>query len=77
MRLILMMTALFAVFIWIAVPGLIKNKSWRELAAYSVLMVLAITVSMLYAFDVDIPNPVKNTQYYVKNAVEAMFHISY
>ena len=74
---IVVMIAFFAVLIWIEVPGLIKKKSWRELAAYSVLMVLAITVSMLYALDVDIPNPVKNTQYYVKNAVEAMFHISY
>ena len=74
---IFMMAALFAAFIWAEVPGLIKKKSWRELVAYSVLMALAITVSILYSLDVDIPNPVKNTQYYVRNAVEAMFHISY
>lgn len=74
---IVLLIAVFAVFIWVEVPDLIKKKHWRELVAYSVLMALSITVSILYALDVSVPNPVKNTQYYVKDAVEAIFHISY
>ncbi len=74
---IVFLTMAFAAVILLEVPGMIKKKYWRELAVYSVLMVLAIVISFLYAMDIDIPNPVKNTQYYVKTFVENVFGISY
>lgn len=67
----------FAAIILFEVPAMIKKKQWRELAAYSVLMVIAIVISVMYALDIKVPNPVKNTQYYVKNLTEYLFGLSY
>ena len=64
---IVLLVAAFVIVIWLEVPGLIKKKYWRELIAYSVLMTLAFVVCLLYALHVNIPNPVKNTQYYIKD----------
>jgi len=63
----------FAVILLIQVPKLIKKKYWRELLVYSVLMTLAFVMCLLYALHVDIQNPVKNTQYYIKD----LFPFSY
>lgn len=32
----------------IDIPGIIKQKKWRELAAYSVFLILGITVTVMY-----------------------------
>ena len=64
---IILLTAVFAGMVLIEVPRLAKKKYWRELAVYSILMALAFVVCLLYALHVDIPNPVKNTQYYIKD----------
>jgi uncharacterized membrane protein len=64
---IVLLIAVFAGMILIEVPRLAKKKYWRELAVYSLLMALAFAVCLLYTLHVDIPNPVKNTQYYIKN----------
>lgn len=63
----------FMFLIMCEVPGLIKNKYWKELIAFSVLMSIAFTISLLYTLGINIPNPVKNTQYFVKN----LMHLSY
>ena len=64
---IFLLIAAFAVIILIEVPDLIKKKHWRELAVYSVLMTLAFVICLMYVLDIDVPNPVKNTQYYIKS----------
>ncbi len=74
---IVFMFAAFAVLIILEAPGMIKKKQWRELTAYSVLMLLAIVISVLYLKHIQIPNPVKNTQYYVKDVFENLFGFSY
>jgi uncharacterized membrane protein (DUF2068 family) len=71
-----LMLAAFAVLIMLEAPGLIKKKQWRELAAYSTLMIIAIVISVLYTQHIDVPNPVKNTQYYMKNIFEYLFNLS-
>ncbi len=74
---IILMFAAFAGLIMLEAPGLIKKKQWRELAAYSALMLIAIVISVSYLKHIEIPNPVKNTQYYVKDAFEYLFGFSY
>ncbi len=74
---IILMFAAFALLILVEAPGLIKKKLWRELTAYSVLMLIAIVISVLYLEHVEIPNPVKNTQYYMKDMFEYLFGFNY
>lgn len=74
---IVLMLAAFALLIFLEAPGLIKKKQWRELAAYLTLMLIAIVISVLYLKRIEIPNPVKNTQYNIKNIFEYLFKISY
>lgn len=63
----------FVILIWFEVPKLIRGKNWRELAAYSVLMLLAFTVCITQILNISIPNPVRDTQYLIKN----LMHLSY
>lgn len=70
---IFLLVATFAVLVMLEVPGIIQEKQWSSLAVYSVLMTLAFVVCLMYVLDVDIPNPVKNTQYYIKD----LFPFSY
>ena len=55
------------------VPGLIREKSWRELAVYTFLISIAFVISLLEILNIKLPNPVKETQYFVKN----LLHLSY
>ncbi|AHF06467.1 hypothetical protein [Desulfitobacterium metallireducens] len=55
------------------VPGLIRDKSWRELAVYTFLMSIAFMLSLLLTLNITVPNPVRDTQYFVKN----LLHLSY
>ena len=70
---IFLLVAVFAVLVLLEAPGMIKNKNWRALTVYSVLMTLAFVICIMYILDIDVPNPVKNTQYYIKS----LFPFSY
>ena len=74
---IVFLIAAFTVILIIEVPAMIKKKQWRELAVYSVLMAIAIVVSVMYVLDLNVPNPVKNSQYTVKALAEYLFGLSY
>ena len=63
----------FGILTLIDLPGLIRDKSWRELAAYSALMCLGLTVCLMYAWKIDIPNPVRDTQYFVKGLLRLSY----
>lgn len=63
----------FAIMALIEVPELIKKKYWRELIAFSVILILAFVISVFQYKDIDIPNPVRDTQYFVKS----LFPFSY
>lgn len=56
----------FAVLITVQVRDMIKKELWRELIAYSVLMIVAMILSFGIVFDVKLLNPVA--------AVEKMFN---
>ena len=63
----------FIALVLFEVPGLIRKKYWRELVAYSVILSLAFFVFLMMTLKIDIPNPVKETQYWVKGLI----HLSY
>lgn len=70
---IFLLSAAFLILILAEVPGLIREKSWRELAAYSILMALAFLVCAAGILEINIPNPVKDSQFFVKS----LLHLSY
>lgn len=67
----------FILVILYEVPGIIRKKYWKELAVYSFLMSVAFTISLLYILRVKIPNPVKDTQYVVRDFFKYILHLSY
>lgn len=70
---VFMLIAAYAGIILFEVPGLVKNRYWRELVVFSVILALAFTVSLLQTMNVKIPNPARDTQFWVKS----LFHLSY
>ena len=74
---IFLLIAVFAVIVFLEVPKMVKKKQWRELTVYSVLMAIAIVISVMYTLDLYVPDPVKNTQYYVHSLVKYLFGLSY
>ena len=54
---IVFLAGIFLVIIAYEVPGLIKNKEWRELAAFSGLMMVAMAMSFAEALNLPFPNP--------------------
>jgi hypothetical protein len=55
------------------VPGLIRKKYWWELAVFSFLISLAFVISLLQFLNIKIPNPVRDTQYFVRD----LLHLKY
>lgn len=67
MYMIFLLIPAFIILILFEVPGLIRTKSWRDFAVYSIIMSLAFVISLLEILHVKIPNPVRETQYFVQN----------
>lgn len=59
----------FTIPVLIEVPGLIREKSWWELIVFSVLMITAFFISLMQILKIEIPNPVRDTQYLVKSLI--------
>ena len=55
---------IYAYIFIINVPGLIKRKEWKELAAFSILYVIAFALSVMYVLDIPIPSPMKGLQHF-------------
>jgi hypothetical protein len=55
------------------IPALIKKKHWRELMVFSFFCILALTLNLLQALDIKLPNPSKGIQY----VVEDVLHLKY
>lgn len=56
---IILLILIYVFIAYIHIPGLIKKKYWRDLAAFIVFMTVAFTLSLLYSLDVKILSPVK------------------
>lgn len=52
--------ALFAFLLIIAieVPGLVKKRMWRELAAFAVILGVGMSLSILQILGVELPSPI-------------------
>lgn len=62
---IFFLSIIFASIIAYEAPGLVKKKLWRELAAFSVLLLIGMAYSYGIVLDLALPNPTK--------AIEALF----
>lgn len=70
---IVLLIVVFAGTILYEVPDLIKNGHWRDLTIFSILTVAAFTVSILYIYNIPLPNPVKGQEYLIKDVL----HLNY
>jgi hypothetical protein len=70
---IFLLIAVFICIILYEVPELIRNKYWRELTVVSFLISIAFIISLMQILKIEIPNPVRDTQYFVKD----LLHLSY
>ena len=71
-----MLFLVFIVFAFAAlinVPGLIRDKRWKDLYVYSGIFVIALTLSTLMAVGVEIPSPIKSIEYLLEKVV----HLTY
>lgn len=64
---------IFIVIGLLEVPDLIKNKYWRELKVFFLLLLVAFILSLFYIIDLPIPNPTKWIEYIVKD----ILHLNY
>ncbi|TKH03695.1 hypothetical protein FC682_16665 [Peribacillus simplex] len=46
-----------AIISYFEIPQLIKNKCWREISVFILLILVGMTLSILLIKDVTIPNP--------------------
>lgn len=52
-----LLSFIFIAIIVIETPGLVKKRMWRELAAFSVLLVIGMVYSYGQMLDLPLPNP--------------------
>lgn len=70
---VFLLIVIFVVITLFEVPNLIKNKYWRELKVFSILLLVAFMLSLFYIVDLPIPNPTKWAEYIVKD----ILHLNY
>lgn len=54
---VVLLSIVFIAVIAVETPGMIRGKMWRELAAFSVLLVIGMVYSFGAALDLPVPNP--------------------
>ncbi|MEW6273706.1 MAG: hypothetical protein AB1556_01115 [Bacillota bacterium] len=66
------MLALFAFLFIIAieVPGLVKKRMWRELAAFAVILWVGMSLSILQILGVELPSPITFIEAFYKPLAE-------
>jgi len=56
---------IYALILIINLPGLIKKREGKELAAFLVLYVIGFVLGLLYVLDIPIPSPMKALQHFI------------
>ena len=64
---VLVLILVFLVIIALEVPGLVRKKMWRELVAFSILLVIGMVFSFGQALGYEMPNPNKGIEYMFKS----------
>lgn len=54
---IFLLIAVFLIIIFIDVPRLVKERMWRELAAFSVFLLIGMALAIPQAIGKKVPNP--------------------
>ncbi len=57
----LLVLVFIAIIAWEA-PGLVRKKMWRELAAFSVLLLIGMVLSFGSVLELPLPNPTKGIE---------------
>ena len=57
---------IFILIIFFEIPGLIRRKLWRELAAFSVFLTIGFVLSFLQVIGVKIPSPNDGITFWLK-----------
>jgi len=52
------------------VPGLVREKLWRELAAFTSVWLVAFSLSLLLMLGVKLPSPTEGIEYVIKQAAQ-------
>jgi len=63
---------IFTVIIWFELPKLIKNKMWGELIAFSILMLIGMSLSIAQTVGINLPNPTKGLEALYKPLAELL-----
>jgi len=75
MNLLLVFMA-FAGIAALDLPGMVKNKRWRDLAVYSAIFLLVLGLGTLMALGVEIPSPIKAIQAFYRDVLHLSFKMS-
>jgi predicted membrane channel-forming protein YqfA (hemolysin III family) len=59
---IVLLVLVFVIIILVDVPPLIKQRMWRELAAFSVFFIIGVVYSLGQFYHWPLPNPVKGLE---------------
>lgn len=62
------MIFLLLIYAFIAVlniPGMIKEKEWRELAVFSIFYAAGFLLGLLYVLDIPIPSPMEGLDHLI------------
>jgi len=70
--LIVLLTMAFIGIILFEVPGLIKQKMWRELAAFSAYLFIGMAMSIPQVLGIILPNPSKAIEVLIKPVSELL-----
>lgn len=70
---IILLILLLAGIILLEVPGLIRQKYWRELVVFSLLLSFGFFVSLLHILGVPLPSSTKMITYLIRDVL----HLNY
>jgi len=70
---IFLLMSVFIIIVLFEAPNLVRNKHWRELVVFSILLLLAFTLALLQTYGVRIPNPGKLIDFLVRD----LLHLNY
>lgn len=59
---IVLLILVFIAIIALEAPGLVKKKMWRELTAFSVLLVIGMYLSFGQVLKLPVPNPTRGIE---------------
>lgn len=65
--------AVFIVLVLLEVPKLLRERNWRGLSVYAILMGIAFTISVLLTTGINMPMPGRVLQQFLKDYL----HLNY